>query len=64
MHETHDTFAAGVADAAALPLEAGQLLASFGAGARDRWLDVISSDVPELTGRAPATLRSVLAEQR
>ena len=38
-------------------------MASFGAGARDGWLDVISSDVQELTGRAPASLRSVLELQ-
>jgi NAD(P)H dehydrogenase (quinone) len=64
LHVDDDTFAAGFADATGLPLEAGQLLASFGVGARDGWLDVISSDVQELTGRAPATLRSVLELQQ
>lgn len=63
LHVDDDAFAAGFADATGLPLEAGRLLASFGAGARDGWLDVISSDVQELTGRAPASLRSVLELQ-
>jgi hypothetical protein len=39
----------------------GELLASFGAAIRGGQLDQLSSDVQDLTARAPAPLSSVLA---
>ena len=47
--------------ATGLPPGVGELVASFGAAIRDGQLDQLSSDVQDLTGRAPATLSSVLA---
>jgi NAD(P)H dehydrogenase (quinone) len=47
--------------AAGLPPGVGELLASFGAAIRDGQLGQLSSDVQDLTGRAPAPLSSVLA---
>jgi NAD(P)H dehydrogenase (quinone) len=59
-----EDFAAGVAQAAGLPIEAGRLMASFGRAAREGQLDVISSDFEQLTGRAPIGLRALLEAQR
>jgi NAD(P)H dehydrogenase (quinone) len=59
-----EEFAAGLAEAAGLPIEVGRLLASFGRAAREAQLEVISSDFEQLTGRAPKSLRSVLEAQR
>jgi NAD(P)H dehydrogenase (quinone) len=38
-----------------------ELVASFGRAIREGYLDVCSGDVAQLTGRAPRTLREVLA---
>jgi len=54
-------YAAGLAEAAGLPLESARLYGSFGRAAREGYLDVLSSDFETLTGRAPQALGSVLA---
>jgi NAD(P)H dehydrogenase (quinone) len=59
-----EAFAAGVADATGLPIEAGRLFASFGRATREGYLGVISTDFEQLTGHAPRALRSVLEAQR
>jgi NAD(P)H dehydrogenase (quinone) len=55
-----EAYAAGLAQAAGLPIEVGLLLGSFGRAAREGSLEVISPDFERLTGRAPRSLRAVL----
>jgi NAD(P)H dehydrogenase (quinone) len=47
-----------------VPGEIARLLASFGASAREGYLDTVSSSVEDLTGQAPRTLRETLEEHR
>ncbi|MCW3001893.1 MAG: NAD(P)-dependent oxidoreductase [Conexibacter sp.] len=56
-----EAFAAGLA-AAGLPPEATPLITSFGAAIREGRLDQLSTAVQDLTGRAPASVRDVVAE--
>jgi NAD(P)H dehydrogenase (quinone) len=58
-----EAFAAGVAEATGLPIEAGRLYASFGRAAREGQLDALTTTVQDLTGRRPRTLLDVLAAQ-
>jgi NAD(P)H dehydrogenase (quinone) len=58
-----EAYAAGVAEATGLPIEAGRLYASFGRATQEGYLEVISSDFEQLTGRAPRGLRAVLEAQ-
>ena len=53
------TYAAGLVQSG-LPEPVAELLASFGAAARDGYADVVSDSVLELTGRPPTALRAVL----
>jgi NAD(P)H dehydrogenase (quinone) len=53
-------FAAGL-KAAGLPDEALPLITSFGAAIREGHLDQRSTAVQDLTGRAPRTVRDVVA---
>ena len=46
--------------AAGLPQAAAELIASFGRAIRKGRLEALSTAVQDLTGRAPASLRSVL----
>jgi NAD(P)H dehydrogenase (quinone) len=46
--------------AVGLPQSAAELIASFGTAIREGQLQSLSTAVEDLTGRAPATLRSVL----
>jgi len=64
VHVDDEAFAAGVAEAAGLPIEAGRLLASFGRAAREGQLEVLSDDFEQLTGRAPRGLRAALESER
>jgi NAD(P)H dehydrogenase (quinone) len=64
VHVDDEAFASGLADAAALPIEVGRLLATFGRAAREGMLDVLSTDFEQLTGRAPTSLRDVLEASR
>jgi NAD(P)H dehydrogenase (quinone) len=59
-----DSFAAGVAEAADYPIEVGRLFASVGKASREGYLDAVSDDLRELTGREPESLFSVLQKQR
>ena len=59
-----ESFASGVAEAAELPIEVGRLVASFGRATREGYFDVLTSDFEQLTGRAPLSMRAVLAAQR
>ncbi len=61
VHVDDAQYAAGFAAATGLPLEAGELYATFGRATREGKLDALSADVEALTGRAPRSLRSVLA---
>lgn len=47
-----------------VPGEIAELLASFGASAREGYLDTVSSSVENLTGRPPRALRETLEEHR
>ena len=58
-----EAYAAGHAEATGLPIDASRLYASFGRAAREGYLEVISSDFEQLTGRAPRSLSSVLQTQ-
>jgi NAD(P)H dehydrogenase (quinone) len=58
-----ESWAAGVAAATGLPIEAARMYASFGRAAREGHLGGISSDFEQLTGRTPTSLRSVLEAQ-
>src|SRR5918999_1615711 len=58
-----EAYAAGLAEATGLPIEAGGLYASVGRAAREGYLEVISWDFERLTGRAPTSLRAVLEAQ-
>lgn len=64
VHLDDESFAAGVAEGAGLAIEVGRFVASFGRATREGYLDVISTDFEQLTGRAPQGLRSVLEAQR
>jgi NAD(P)H dehydrogenase (quinone) len=55
-----DAFAAGLL-AAGLPEAAAPLLVSFGRAIREGHLDALSDDVQRLTGRAPRSVRDVVA---
>lgn len=55
---------AGLVEQAGLPAPIAQVLATFGAAIREGFHDVVSDDVERLTGRAPATLASVLEASR
>jgi NAD(P)H dehydrogenase (quinone) len=56
-----DSFAQGMADATGMPLAAARGMASFGTATRQGYLEVISSDFADLTGRDARPLQSVLA---
>ncbi|ELP63226.1 NAD(P)H-binding protein [Streptomyces turgidiscabies] len=58
-----DALIAGLV-AAGLPEPVAPWIASFGAAAREGWLDQPSSAVQDLTGRAPVSLRDVLEAHR
>jgi NAD(P)H dehydrogenase (quinone) len=58
-----DAFVQGLI-AAGLPAEAAQVLASFGASAREGWADRVTSAVLDITGHEPTPLRDVLAGSR
>ena len=60
MQVDDEAYAAGLAEATGLPIEAGRLYASFGRAAREGYLEVISSDFEQLTGHAPTSLRAAL----
>jgi NAD(P)H dehydrogenase (quinone) len=55
-----DAFAAGLV-AAGLPEPAVPLIVSFGRAIREGWLEVLSGDVEALTGRAPRSVKDVVA---
>ncbi len=55
-----EAFVAGLI-AVGLPAAAAELYASFGAAAREGWLDGVTTTVADLTGHRPASLREVLA---
>lgn len=55
-----DAYIAGL-EAAGLPAEVAQLLASFGTAIREGRLDQLTGDVESLTGRAPVTVESVVS---
>jgi NAD(P)H dehydrogenase (quinone) len=55
-----DAFAAGLV-AAGLPEAAVPLIVSFGRAIREGWLEVLSGDVEALTGRAPRSVKDVVA---
>lgn len=55
-----EAYAAGMADATGMPLEATRLFASFGQAAREGHLDVVGPDFEDLVGRKPESLRSFL----
>jgi NAD(P)H dehydrogenase (quinone) len=59
-----EAFAAGIAEATGLPIEVGELYASFGRAAREGQLDAISDDLERLTGRRGQGLQTVLEAQR
>jgi NAD(P)H dehydrogenase (quinone) len=54
-------FAAGTAEATGMPLAGAQMYATFGTATRIGALDVLSGDFAALTGRAPRSVRDVLA---
>jgi NAD(P)H dehydrogenase (quinone) len=60
VHVDDDAYAAGLAEAAGLPLADAELYASFGRATREGWLDALSDDFQRLTGRAPRPLAAVL----
>ncbi|MCW2757289.1 MAG: NmrA family transcriptional regulator [Nocardioidaceae bacterium] len=55
------TYVAGLVEHAGLPQAVAELLASFGAAARDGFLAPASDVVERLTGTAPTSLRTVVA---
>jgi NAD(P)H dehydrogenase (quinone) len=57
-----DTLVAGIVANAGLPEPVARTIASFGAATREGWLDGVDDALERLTGRAPRTLRDVLAE--
>jgi NAD(P)H dehydrogenase (quinone) len=58
-----DAFVAGLTRVG-LPEEAARLYASFGASAREGFLERVSSAVEDLTGEAPRSLRTVMTAAR
>lgn len=57
-----DAWVAAMVKHAGLPEEGARLYATFGASARRGYAGALSSVVEDLTGRAPRTVREVLAE--
>jgi NAD(P)H dehydrogenase (quinone) len=55
-----EAFAAGLAAATGMPIELAQTLATFGRAIREGHLSQLSTDVADLTGRPPRSLREVL----
>jgi len=53
-------YAAGLAEAAGMPLPVAELYATFGTATREGALDVLTDDFETLTGRTPRSLRDVL----
>jgi NAD(P)H dehydrogenase (quinone) len=61
VHVDDDQYAAGLAEATGMPIGLAELYASFGRAAREGQLGALTADFEALTGRAPRSLRSVLA---
>ena len=64
VHVDDEAYAAGLAEATGLPIEAGRLYASFGRAAREGRLDASSDALERLTGRRGTSLRALLETQR
>jgi NAD(P)H dehydrogenase (quinone) len=62
--ETDDEAAAKGMVAAGLPEPVARMLASFGRGYREGWLDVVSDAVPSLTGTPATSVRECLEANR
>jgi NAD(P)H dehydrogenase (quinone) len=60
VHVDDAAYATGLVEHAGMPLHLAEIYATFGAATRSGVLDVTTDTVERLTGRAPATLRSVL----
>ena len=64
VHVDDDAYAAGLVEHAGMPRAVAEIYATFGAATRNGVLDVTTDVVERLTGRAPATVRSVLWPKR
>jgi NAD(P)H dehydrogenase (quinone) len=58
-----EAFAAGVAEATGMPMEATRAFATFGRATREGYFEVESSDFEHLTGHKPQSLRSLLESE-
>jgi NAD(P)H dehydrogenase (quinone) len=56
-------YAAGLVEHAGMPKPAANAYATFGRGARQGYIGVLSDAVQELTGAAPRSVREVLAAE-
>ena len=60
VHVDDDGYATGLVEHAGMPRHVAEIYATFGAATRNGVLDVTTDVVERLTGRSPATVRSVL----